>query len=143
MNQLLTAQFLRFILANSIAALANILTRLLASFVMIDALAVLAGFCAGLTTSYLLCRGFVFQTMRRATVAEILRFTGINLLALLITWIVYQLTLRGLLGLYGASSLGLGWRTAAHALGVAAPVFFSFIAQKTFTFRQRHRSHGA
>ena len=94
MNQLLSAQFLRFVLANSFAAFINIITRLLGSLVMFDAWAVVAGFCAGLSTSYLLCRRFVFQTVRRASLPEVLIFTGINLLALLLTWLVYHLSLQ-------------------------------------------------
>ena len=143
MKQLLSAQFLRFVLANSFAAITNIFTRLLASMVMLDAWAVVAGFFAGLSTSYLLCRGFVFQTLRRASLPEILRFTGINLLALVLTWLVYHLSLQWLVAARMGPATNQALRTTAHALGVAAPVFFSFMAQKTFTFRQRIGAHGA
>ena len=142
MNQLLSAQFLRFVLANSFAAGINIFTRFLGSLVMFDAWAVVAGFCAGLSTSYLLCRGFVFQTVRRASMAEVLRFTVINLLALALTWLVYHLSLQWLVSAQIGSATNQTLRTSAHALGVAAPVLFSFVAQKTFTFRQRLDSHG-
>jgi len=135
-NQLLSAQFLRFVLANSFAAGINIVTRFIGSLVVFDAWAVVAGFCAGLSTSYLLCRGFVFQTVRRASLPEILRFTVINLLALLLTWLVYHLSLQWLVAARVGSATDQTLRTGAHALGVAAPVLFSFVAQKTFTFRQ-------
>lgn len=142
MNQLLSAQFLRFVLANSFAAGVNILTRFLGSLVMLDAWAVVAGFCAGLSTSYLLCRVFVFQAVSRASMAEVLRFTVINLLALALTWLVYQLSLQWLVSAQIGSATNPTLRTSAHALGVAAPVLFSFVAQKTFTFRQRLGSSG-
>ena len=142
MKQLLSRQFLRFVLANSFAAFINIITRLLTSMVMFDAWAVVAGFFAGLSSSYLLCRGFVFRTMRRASLPEILRFTGINLLALLLTWLVYHLSLQWLVAARIGPATNQTLRTSAHALGVAAPVLFSFLAQKTFTFRQRLGSHG-
>lgn len=142
MNQLLSTQFLRFVLANSFAAFINIITRLLGSLVMFDVWAVVAGFCAGLSTSYLLCRGFVFQTMRRASLPEILRFTVINLLALLLTWLVYHWSLQWLVVARMGPATNQTLRTSAHALGVAAPVLFSFVAQKTFTFRQRLGSNG-
>jgi hypothetical protein len=142
MNQFLSAQFLRFLLANSFAACVNIMTRLFGSFFVFDSWAVIAGFCAGLSTSYILCRGFVFRTIRRASLPEILRFTCINLLALLLTWLVYHLALQWLVAARVAPATNQGLRTSAHALGVAAPAFFSFLAQKTFTFRQRLGSHG-
>ena len=78
MNQFLNPQFIRFIIANTLAALANIATRLVASQALLDTWALVAGFCAGLLTSYLLCRGFVFRTMRRASFSEIARFICIN-----------------------------------------------------------------
>ena len=127
----------------SVAAGINIFTSLLGSLVMFDAWAVVAGFCAGLSTSYLLCRGFVFQTVRRASMAEVLRFTVINLLALVLTLLVYHLSLQWLVSARIGSATNQTLRTGAHALGVAAPVLFSFVAQKTFTFRQRLDSHGA
>ena len=142
MNQLLSTQFLRFVLANSFAAGINIVTRFLGSLVMFDAWAVVAGFCTGLSTSYLLCRGFVFQTVRRASMAEVLRFTIINLFALALTWLVYHLSLHWLVSAQIGSATNQTLRTGAHALGVSAPVLFSFVAQKTFTFRQRLDSHG-
>lgn len=137
MNRFLSAQFIRFFMANVFAAAMNIATRLVASLAMLDAWAVAAGFCTGLATSYLLCRAFVFKTARRASIAEAGRFIGINLLALGITWIVYNASLHWLLCLRGESAPTQGLRTLAHAVGVAAPVAFSFLAQKTFTFRQR------
>lgn len=142
MNQLLSAQFLRFLLANSLAALTNIMTRLFGSLFVADSLAVVAGFFAGLSTSYLLCRGFVFRTARKASLSEVLRFASINFLALMLTWLVYHLALQWLVGARLGPATNQGLRTSAHALGVAAPVFFSFLAQKTFTFRQKLGSHG-
>ena len=142
MNQLLSAQFLRFVLVNSFAAFINIVTRLLSSLVIFDAWAVVAGFFAGFSTSYLLCRTFVFQTVRRASVHEIFRFTGVNVLALVLTWLVYYLSLQCLVAAQIGPATSQTLRRSAHALGVAAPVLFSFVAQKTFTFRQRLGSHG-
>lgn len=142
MNQLLSGQFLRFVAANSLAALINIITRLVGSLVMLDTWAVVAGFCAGLSTSYLLCRGFVFQTVRRASLPEILRFAGINLVALVFTWVVYHLGMQWLVAARIGLATDQALRTSAHALGVAAPVLFSFVAQKTFTFGQKLGSHG-
>ena len=137
MNPLLSGQFLRFVAANSLAAFINIITRLVGSLVMMDTWAVVAGFCAGLSTSYLLCRRLVFRTVRRASLSEILRFTGINLVALVLTWLVYHLSLQWLVAARIGPATDQTLRTSAHALGVVAPVLFSFVAQKAFTFGQK------
>jgi putative flippase GtrA len=138
MNPILPRQFIRFLVANTFAALVNIITRLLGSLFLLDGWAVVAGFCAGLSTSYILCRRYVFRSNATPpTWAEVLRFVVINLFALLLTWAVYRFTLQGILSFTRSVSPDQWMRTAAHTIGVAAPVFFSFAAQKTFTFRQR------
>lgn len=142
MNRFLSSQFLRFIIANSFAAALNVTTRLLTSQILQDSLAVVAGFCVGLLTSYLLCRGYVFRTIRRASSPEIARFVFINLIALGMTWLAYHASLHWIMSLRGESTPSQQLRTGAHAFGVAAPVIFSFLAQKTYTFRQRFGSHG-
>lgn len=142
MSRWWSSQFLRFVLVNSFAAFMNILTRLIGSLVLFDVWAVVAGFCAGVFTSYLLCRRYVFQTVRRASFTEIMRFTGINLLALLLTWLVYHMSLQWLVAARMGAPSDQGLRTSAHAFGVASPVLFSFVAQKTFTFRQKLGSRG-
>ncbi len=140
---MLSSQFIRFLLVNSVAAFFNIMTRLLSSFVFLDVWAVVAGFCAGLSTSYLLCRVYVFRnTMKPPSMAEVFRFILVNLIALILTWAIYQLSLQAFL-LFTRKIASDQWmRTAAHTIGVAAPVAFSFAAQKTFTFRQRFGPNG-
>lgn len=131
-----SSQFLRFLLANTFAAMANIGTKLIASFVFSDAGAVIAGFLVGLSSSYLLCKGYVFQSSRTIRGGEVMRFTVINLMALLITYFTYKQVLAGLHLIAGLSQLDKRVQTTAHAIGVATPMVFSFIAQKTLTFQQ-------
>ena len=141
MNRLLSAQLLRFVAANFLAAIVNVISRLTSSQVMPDALAVVVGFCAGLSTSYFLCREFVFQSIRRPSLPEALRFTTINVAALFLTIFVYRLSARWLFSSPMGGLPEQNLRTIAHAIGVASPVLFSFAAQKTFTFKQRFESH--
>lgn len=137
MKSPVSAQFLRFVIANTLAALVNIATRLVTSLAMLDDGAVIAGFVAGLSTSYLLCRGFVFRSIRRSDLSEIFRFILINIIALALTWAAYKASLQWLLGVSHRLMPDPQIQTLAHAIGVASPVLFSFAAQKTFTFRQK------
>lgn len=133
----LSKQFLRFVGVNTVAALVNIGTRLVASFFMLDALAVLAGFCTGLSTSYLLCRNLVFQPSETSQFSELIRFIIVNLVALGITYGTYQLLLSFLDKTTPMVPASPVTQTLAHAMAVAAPVIFSFFGQRTITFRQR------
>jgi putative flippase GtrA len=129
-------QFLRFLLANTFAAAANIATKLATSFVLSDAVAIIAGFLVGLSSSYILCKSYVFQSDQRIKSSEVMRFTVVNLMALVITYFTYKQMLAGLHLIAGLSQADRRVQTTAHAIGVAAPLFFSFIAQKTLTFHQ-------
>jgi len=132
-----TWQFARFVAVNILAAMANIGTRLASAFVLIDPLAVLAGFCAGLCSSYLLCRRFVFQPNNGPQVSELAKFIAVNLTGLVITYLVYRQMLSVLHESCRLDPSLPTTQTLAHAIGVGAPVVLSFIAQKTITFRQR------
>jgi putative flippase GtrA len=135
----MSGQFLRFLLANTFAAMMNIGVRFLGHLFIVDFFAVVLGSMAGITTSYLLCRRFVFHQSRNMSWSEAARFLLVNLIMLLITWLVYQGVFHWLqLSLRQVASVDL-LRTVAHSVGVAAPAFLSFAAQKTFTFRQHLR----
>lgn len=133
----MSRQLIRFLLANTLAAGINISVHLFFGRFLLDFLSVFLGFLAGLGSSYYLCRGFVFHSTRKTTLSEASRFVLVNCVMLLITWFVYQASLQWLEAFWGALLSEDMIRTAAHAFGVAAPVFFSFVAQKTFTFKQR------
>jgi putative flippase GtrA len=143
MNASLSRQFLRFVLVNSFAAFVNIISRLLCSLFVPEYWAVVAGFCMGISTSYVLCRGFVFQGTGSTSLPQMARFSVISLLSLSLTWAVYALTLKSFAAAWAVPASSQLVRTSAHVVGVAAPVIFSFLAQKTFTFRQGFGSNGA
>ena len=132
-----TSQFIRFVAVNILAAMANIATKLVSGFVLNDLLAVFAGFCAGLSTSYLLCRRFVFQINKGPRISELAKFTSVNLAGLGITYFTYRQILLILQHSARWDPSLPTTQTLAHTIGVGAPVILSFIAQKTITFRQR------
>jgi putative flippase GtrA len=134
-----TAQFTRFVLANTFAAAANIGIKFGSFFLVGDPLSVVLGFLAGLSTSYVLCRSYVFHVIGKPKYGEVARFTGVNLVGLAITFWTYQTVLANLRSLPALSTGPLSLQTIAHSLGVAAPIALSFVAQKTLTFRQRIR----
>lgn len=135
----LPLQFLRFLAANTVAALANIASRWAASFVLHDAAAILIGFATGLFSSYLLCRSFVFQPSSTSLPGEMLRFTAVNIMALGIIYATYYQMLIVLRTAAAMAPESRSTQTLAHSIAVASPVLFSFFAQRRITFRQ-HRT---
>ena len=130
------AQFARFLLVGGIAAAANIGSRALFGLWIEYVPAMVLAFCIGLSTAFLLNRGWVFDRSGRHWSSEALWFLVINLLGLALT-----IAIGWGLGRQLFPMLGLGpgepWDTLAHAVGVGAPIITSFIGHKYLTFRKR------
>jgi putative flippase GtrA len=130
--------FVRFVIAGGLAALVNISMRLLLSRFVSFELAVALAFPFGLTTAYLLSRRFVFERTEDSISAQYLRFTIVNLFALLQVWGVSVGLANWLF-----PKLGYTWHAEliAHTIGVLSPVVTSYYGHKLFTFRPAARIH--
>lgn len=135
MKKTQTAQFPLFLVANSLAAATNISIKLASSLFVPDQLSVGAGFFAGLLTSYLLCRKYVFRVSSKIKPVEVAKFLSVNLIGLAITYGTYKLVLSLLHNLFDANPSSASIQALAYTTGVGAPMFVSFMAQKSFTFR--------
>lgn len=128
---LVNPEFLRFVLAGGVAAAVNIGSRWLLSSVMPFGAAVIVAYLIGMATAFGLTRQFVFAKSERHVRSEAVRFTLVNLLALLQVWIVS-------VGLaeWVFPKLGLVWHAEliAHTIGVLSPVVVSYFGHKHFTF---------
>lgn len=128
----MTPQFVRFLLIGGIAAAANIGSRIVFSMWLPYVPAIVLAFCVGLTTGFLLNRGWVFERTGRAWLLEGGLFLLVNLIGLgqtiLISWLLADIVLPGL----GQRIMVL---ETAHAIGVIVPVMTSFLGHKYLTFR--------
>ena len=126
-------EFLRFLLAGGVAALANIASRLLLSTVMPFEAAVALAYLVGMGTAFLLMRSFVFGATQSGPGAELGRFALVNLVALFTVWLVSVALARIVF-----PATGFTWHavTIAHVIGVLSPVVVSFWGHKAFTFRR-------
>jgi putative flippase GtrA len=126
-------QFLLFVLSGGVAALVNVVSRVVFSQLLRFELAVLAAYGVGMVTAYVLARRFVFvansQSVRRSFAA----FALVNLVAVLQTWLVSIGMRHLLLPLIGVTALV---DLIAHACGVIVPVFTSFLGHKHISFRE-------
>ena len=124
-------EFVSFLITGGIAALVNLGARIAFNVVMPFSIAIIAAYLCGMTTAFVLARYFVFQRSGRALHGEYARFTLVNIVAIIQVWIVSV----GLADLV-FPSLGFTWHsyTIAHFVGVAVPVFTSYVGHKHFSF---------
>lgn len=125
------SQFIAFIIAGGIAAVVNIASRIVFNLIMPYEIAILVAYACGMTTAYLLNKGFVFAASGRGVVSEYTRFTLVNLLAVAQVWVVSV----GLARLV-FPAIDFTWHdeTVAHVIGVLVPVFTSYLGHKHFSF---------
>jgi putative flippase GtrA len=124
-------QFIAFIIAGGIAALANIASRIAFNLVMPYEVAILVAYVCGMTTAYVLNKKFVFAASGRRVTTEYMRFTLVNLVAVAQVWIVSVGLARLIF-----PAIGFMWHdeTIAHVIGVLVPVFTSYLGHKHFSF---------
>jgi len=120
-------RFVLFVLAGGTAAIVNILSRIALNWLMPYEVAIIVAYLCGMTTAYLLNRYFVFAASGRGVASEYTRF----LAAVAQVWIVSV----GLARL-AFPAIGFTWHaeTVAHVIGVAIPVFTSYLGHKHFSF---------
>jgi putative flippase GtrA len=130
---MLDRAFVRFLLTGGLAAAVNIGSRVLFSRVMPFGAAVVAAYLCGMTAAYVLARLFVFERSGQSVQSEFLRFTLVNLVALVQVWLISV----GLADwLFPAIQFTWNADLVAHTVGVLSPVVSSYYGHKLFTFRQ-------
>lgn len=129
----MSRQFVIFLFTGGIAALANILSRVMFSRFVSFEIAVILAFPVGLFTAFVLARLFVFGPSGGHVGSELYRFVIVNLLALVLVWAISV----GLARLF-FPMIGFTWHaeTIAHTIGVLAPAATSFLAHKHYSFRK-------
>ena len=119
----MTPQFFRFLVAGGIAALANIVSRMLFSRFIDLAPAVVLAYCVGMLVAFVLMRSHVFPKSDAPLARQVAVFVGVNLAAVLQTLVVTLVLAR--------------WfpETIAHVVGVCVPVVTSYFGHRMYTFR--------
>jgi len=128
----LSRPFLLFLLAGGIAALANILSRMLYSHWMPFTPAIIAAYLTGMVTAFVLTRWLVFSGSTRPLHHSAFYFVLVNLFAVAQTWLVSTVLAYHLLPWLGVDVLRL---EIAHVAGVAVPVVSSYFGHKYLSFR--------
>jgi putative flippase GtrA len=125
-------QFAVFLLTGGFAALVNFASRILYSRWMSYSNAILLAYVTGMITAFVLARIFVFRGGRNDVMRSALIFTAVNVVAVLQTWLISLLLAYEVLPWMGVRRFV---PEVAHAVGVAFPVFTSYLGHKFWSFR--------
>jgi putative flippase GtrA len=127
-------RFLIFLVVGGVAALINVAARFLLSQVMSFEVAIIVAYVVAMLTAYILSRLFVFEASGRSVGDELSRFAVVNVIAIAQVWLVT-------LALNYHVLPWTGWpydhELTAHLIGVASPVFTSYLGHKYFSFGSR------
>jgi putative flippase GtrA len=128
----ITREFALFVVAGGIAAVVNFGSRILFSLWIPYVPAILLAYCVGMLTAFIINRQYVFATSDRPLHHQVWWFTAVNVAAVIQTVVISVLFDRWLF-----PATGMIWHpeSVAHAIGLAVPVFTSYVGHKYLTFR--------
>ena len=129
----MSRQFLGFVIAGGIAAVANFGSRSVLSLWLPYVVAITIAYGIGMAVAFVLNRLFVFRDADNALAQQGLWFVLVNLAAVAQTILISLLFARWL---FPAMNMQFHPETIAHGIGVIVPVFTSFIGHRTLTFRK-------
>jgi len=124
-------QFLKFLVAGGLSVPVNLGSRHLLSFVMPYEAAVVVSHLCGMLTAFLLTRSFVFERSGRRASNELVRFTLVNALSLLVTWVVAVGLLRLVFPRVGFDTYP---ELVAHTAGLGLASLTSFYGHRRYSF---------
>ena len=126
-------QFLKFLVAAGLSVPVNLGSRVLLSGVMPYEAALVVSHLCGMLTAFLLTRSFVFERSGRRMSNELARFTIVNVISLIVTWVVAVGLLRLVFPRVGFDTYpGL----VAHIAGLALASLTSFYGHRRYSFGQ-------
>ena len=125
-------QFLAFLVTGGIAAAVNFGSRIVYDAWLGFSAAIVLAYLTGMATAFVLARRFVFAGSRQRLLRSALLFAVVNLFAIAQTWLVTVVLAWHVLPALGVDRFA---REVAHAIGVAVPVFTSYLGHKHFSFR--------
>ena len=125
-------EFILFLLAGGMAAVVNVTSRMVYSLVLNYSTAIVCAYLTGMVAAYFLMRLLVFKRTINTVPQSATWFVLVNMAAVAQTWVVTMAMHE-----WALPKLGITWNAEllAHAAGVAAPVFSSYLGHKYFSFK--------
>ena len=128
----MSKEFFFFLLTGGLAALINFTSRIGYSQFVDYSTAIVLAYITGMITAFILARLFVFKESRQSVHRSAFYFVLVNVVAAAQTWLIS-------LGLayYALPYIGVQHFVPeiAHAIGLAVPIFSSYIGHKHLSFK--------
>lgn len=131
MKAFASRQFLAFLLTGGLAAAVNFGSRIVYNRWTGFSWAVVLAYLTGMVTAFILARLFVFSGSTRPVHQAAGFFVLVNLAAIAQTWLITMALAHYLLPWWGVTRYAA---EIAHAVGIAAPVFTSYLGHKRWSF---------
>lgn len=131
MRDFFSRQFVTFLITGGVAALVNFSSRILYNQWMGYSPAIVLAYLTGMITAFILARKFVFTASTQTTHRSAMIFTLVNLVAVAQTWAISLLLAEIVLPAMGILRFA---HDIGHAVGIAVPVFTSYLGHKYFSF---------
>ena len=125
-------RFVAFLVTGGLAAAVNFGSRILYNQWMGFSPAIVLAYITGMITAFVLAKLFVFRDSQRSLHQSALYFVLVNGVAVLQTWAISVLLADWLLPALGVRQYV---HEVAHAVGVAVPVFTSYLGHKHLSFK--------
>ena len=131
-SEFFSRQFVTFLVTGGIAAAVNFGSRIIYNNFTGFSTAIILAYLTGMATAFILAKLFVFKQSQQKLHHSILFFILVNLVAVAQTWLISM----GL-AYYFLPSVGIISYVPeiSHAIGIAVPVFTSYIGHKRWSFR--------
>lgn len=125
-------QFISFLITGGIAATVNFLSRIFYNQYCSFSTSVLFAYLTGMVTAFVLAKLFVFKSSTQSLKRSAMIFALVNVLAAAQTWVISM----GL-NFYVLPAIGVEQHVAdiASAIGIAFPVFTSYLGHKRWSFK--------
>jgi putative flippase GtrA len=131
-QQFISKQFLIFLLTGGTAAVVNFGSCIVYNLWFDYSTSILIAYLTGMVTAFVLTRMFVFTETSLSVRRSAFYFSMVNVVAVSQTWAISMA-----LANYVLPSMGISRfiPEIAHAVGVAFPVFTSYLGHKHWSFR--------
>lgn len=131
-RQFASRQFVGFLITGGLAAAVNFSSRIVYNLWVDFSVAIVLAYLTGMVTAFVLARLFVFNQSTQPLSRSALLFVAVNGVAVVQTWAISML-----LAVYLLPEIGVEQFVPeiAHAVGVAVPVFTSYLGHKYWSFR--------
>lgn len=125
-------QFISFLITGGIAATVNFLSRIFYNQYCSFSTSVIFAYLTGMVTAFILAKMFVFKSSTQTIKHSAIIFSLVNVLAAAQTWVISMA-----LNFYILPALGFERHIAeiASAVGIAFPVFTSYLGHKRWSFK--------